>query len=455
MKVLTQLGGCFFSISLLYLALALQAHANTSNKRPLVIVSSFPEEMITIFKQAFEQKNPGVTVTVLKKKTSKGIKYLDDNNDVDLFWVSAPDAFEVLKKKGLLQQYQPKAKGIPRRVSSYPVNDPDGFYSGFSAAGYGIMWNNEYLKAHHLAAPKEWVDLTKPEYRGHIGMSSPSRSGTTHLTVETILQIKGWQSGWSLVKAIAANAKVITQKSSHVPKGVVAGEFGIGIVIDFYGLAEKAKGAPVDFSYPTSTVLVPASIALLKNARHPEIAKQFIEFLLSSQGQKLLLIPQISRLPIRPEVYAEDSVPDYFPRPYSAKELGSHSTFNVLKSMRRYNVVNSLFDRMITYKFDDLRLTIQAIQKVEKLAMAAVMPTPEIARATAQARNLVNSSPIDELSSRDPKFSVIFTKKRKTAADVIDGKQGDIEAGWSKLVANNYRQARKIIESTLLSYQPQ
>jgi hypothetical protein len=293
------------------------------------------------------------------------------------------------------------------------------------------------------------VDLTRSEYRGHIGLSAPSRSGTTHLTVETILQIKGWESGWSLVKGIAANAKVITQKSSHVPKGVVGGEFGIGIVIDFYGLVAKAQGESVDFTYPTNTVLVPASIAVLKKSKNSETAKQFIDFLLSPQGQKLLLSPQISRLPIRPETYSEDEVPEYFPRPYSAKELGSHIAFDVLKSKGRYNVVNSLFDQMITYRFDDLRLTMQAIQDAEKLVVSKALPG--IAKATTQARGLVYLSPIDELSSRDPKFSAIFTKKSKTSADIIGGKQGEIERVWDMLAEKNYKQARKIINTLSLA----
>ncbi len=440
---------CFLSIIVACLVFSSQVIASTN--RSLVIVSSFPEDLTVVFKEAFEKKNAGVTVTVLKKKTGAGIKYLGDHHDVDLFWVSAPDAFEVLKTQGLLQRYQPKAKGIPRRVSGYPVNDPDGFYTGFAAAGYGIMWNNEYLKTQGLTAPKEWVDLTKPEYQGHIGMSSPSRSGTTHLTIETILQIKGWDAGWSLVKAIAANAKVITQKSSHVPKGVVNGDFGIGIVIDFYGLAAKAQGAPVDFNYPSSTVLVPASIGLLKHAPHSELAKQFIEFLLSSDGQRLLLVPQISRLPIRPEIYSDATVPSFFPRPFGAKELGSNIAFNVMKSMRRYNVVNSLFDKMITYQFDDLKSTMYAIQQAEQLSGSETSSLPAISRVIGKARGLVNLPLIKELRARDPKFVAIFTKKRKTAKDIIEGEQGKIEAEWHKQVTENYSQARAAIKATMLS----
>ena len=417
----------------------------------LVIVTSFPQKMTAIYKQEFERKNAGVEVEILKKKTSAGLKYLQsvkEKNSVDLFWVSAPDAFEVLKKKGMLQQYRPQAKGIPRRISGYPVNDPDGYYSGFAAAGYGFMWNTEYLRSHNLPEPKQWIDLARPEYAGHIGLSAPSRSGTTHLTVEAILQLRGWRPGWSLVKGIAANAKTITQKSSQVPKGVVAGDFGVGIVIDYYGLTAKANGAPVEFAYPDETVFVPSSIALLNHAPQAELARRFIEFILSREGQRLLLSNDIGRLPIWPEAYlqrANGEVPAFFPRPFSARQLGSHTMFDVQKSRLRYNLINSLFDVMITYRLEDLRAASQVIQATERKLLLSSTARPVIAAAITRSLDLVNRVPINELSSNDPKFASKFKQKRKTREDMIDGEQGEIERRWDAEVGGNYRQAMSII----------
>jgi len=171
----------------------------------LVIVTSYPPDTTTTVKKAFEAKHPGIKVEMLKKKTTAGIKYLQEtagNNTSDMFWASAPDAFEVLKGDDLLQKYQVKVTGIPEKVGAFPINDPDGYYKGFAASGYGIMWNNRYLKAKKLPVPKTWADLAKPVYHGHVGMSAPSRSGTTHLTVETLLQGEGWEKGWTKWKAI-------------------------------------------------------------------------------------------------------------------------------------------------------------------------------------------------------------------------------------------------------------
>ncbi len=408
----------------------------------LVIVTSFPKDLTSVFKKAFEAKHPGVKVEMLKKKTTAGVKYIQEtasNNTSDLFWASAPDAFEVLKGDGLLQKYQVKAKGIPAKIGAFPINDPDGYYKGFAASGYGFMWNTRYMKAKKLPVPKEWDDLTKPVYFGHVGMSAPSRSGTTHLTVETVLQGDGWKKGWALWKGIGGNLKTVTERSFGVPSGVNSGEFGIGIVIDFFGFSSKATGYPVDFRYPSVTALVPANIAIVKNAPHPKNAAAFIEFLLSADGQKLLLDPKIQRLPVRPDLY--DGPAKHLPNPFKG-EVAAKVKFDVKKSKARYNLVNSLFDVMITYRLDDLKAATKAIH--EAAAALAKKPNPEAAKLLDEARALVAAVPIDEAKSMDAQFAAIFKKKRKKATDKVTGRQAEVEQKWDEMVRANYAKAKEL-----------
>lgn len=403
----------------------------------LVIVTSFPKDLTKQFKSAFEKKHPDIQVEMLKKKTTAGIKYIQEtasNNNTDLFWASAPDAFEVLKGDGLLAKYTSSVKGIPAKVGAYPINDPDGFYTGFAAAGYGIMWNTRYLKAKKIPVPSQWSDLEKPVYHNHVGMSAPSRSGTTHLTVETLLQGDGWDKGWAKWKNIAGNFKTVTERSFGVPDGVNSGSFGIGIVIDFFGLSSKGSGFPVDFVYPHTTTLVPANIGLIKNSPHPQAAKAFIDFLLSDQGQTILLDKKIRRLPVNPDTYTQ--APADFPNPFKDSSIGSAVKFDVLLSKGRYNLVNSLFDVMITYRLDDLRDATKAIQAAEAANGNA--------RLIAEAKALVAALPITEAQAADPAFANIFKKKRKKATDKVTGRQAEIEQQWDTLVKANYAKAIEV-----------
>src|SRR5437868_8051256 len=116
----------------------------------VTVVTSFAKDVTDPVKKAFEAATPGVTLEVQNRNTNAGVKYLEEtkaNNQVDLFWASAPDAFEVLKAKSLLQKYTPKATGIPQMLGRFPINDTEGYYFGFAASGYGIMWNERYVKA--------------------------------------------------------------------------------------------------------------------------------------------------------------------------------------------------------------------------------------------------------------------------------------------------------------------
>lgn len=417
--------------------------ANAGVEGKLTIVTSYPADTTNAFKSAFEKAYPGIQVEMLKKKTSAGIKYLQEissNNTADMFWASAPDAFEVLKGDNLLSKYQVKIKGIPEKVGAFPINDPDGYYKGFAASGYGIMWNKRYVKAKKLPVPTEWAELRKPIYHQHVGMSAPSRSGTTHLTVETVLQGLGWDAGWAEWKAIAGNFKTITERSFGVPDGVNSGQFGIGVVIDFFGLSSKASGFPVDFVYPQVTTLVPANIAIVKDAPNRDAAEAFIEYLLSNKGQALLLDPKIRRLPVNPKAYAD--APADFPNPFKDNSIGAAVKFNLDLSKNRYNVVNSLFDTLITYRLEDLQGAVRAIQKAE--TALADKSNAQAADLIAQAKALVDFMPVSEAQASDPDFNSVFKKKRKKADTKVTGRQAEFEQEWDALVKKNYAEAEAL-----------
>lgn len=416
----------------------------TDLEEKVVVVTSYPKDLTGAFKKAFEARYPGTMVEILQKKTSAGVKYIQETaqaNTSDLMWASAPDAFEVLKGDGLLDKYTPQAEGIPEKIGSYPINDPDGFYIGFAGSGYGIMWNTRYLKAKKIPVPKEWVDLIDPIYHNHVGMSAPSRSGTTHLTVETVLQGEGWEKGWGTWKTMAGNFKMVTERSFGVPEGVNSGDFGIGIVIDFFGFSSKATGFPVDFIYPTVTTMVPANIAIVKDAPSPKAAAAFIEFLLSVEGQELLLDPAIRRLPVNPATYAK--APADFPNPFKDKSIGAAVKFDVNLSKERYNIVNSLFDVMITYRREDLVKATEAIQEAEK-AMEG-KSNAEAKTLLDEARQLIVAMPISEAEAVDNKFPGVFTsdvyKKRKKASVKVPQRQAEIEEKWDAFTKKNYADA--------------
>ncbi len=426
-------------------ALALMITSAASFADTVTVVTSFPRDLTDPFKAAFEAAHPGTTLEVVSRNTNAAVSHLQETrsaNTIDLMWASAPDAFEVLKEDGLLAAVDIQSEGIPDEIGGYPINDPDGTYFGFAASGYGIMYNTRYVEANDLPVAEEWEDLKRAEYNGHVAMSSPSRSGTTHLTVETVLQGEGWDEGWATWKWISGNMNTVTERSFGVPDAVNSGSTGFGIVIDFFGLASKASGFPVELVYPSVTAIVPANIGIIENAPNQEGAKQFVEFLLSPEGQQVLLDPAIMRLPVNPEAYA--NAPEDFPNPFSEDFAPGAIEFDVDMSGVRYNLVNSLFDVLVTYRLDDLRAAVAAVQRAE--AAHAETGNEEAAALIAEARALVEAMPITEEQSLDPSFTQVFTTSRADPDTEVVGRQAEVEQSWDSFAVENYRKARELAD---------
>ena len=381
----------------------------------VTVLTSFPKELTTSYQKAFEAQNPGIKIEILNKNTTAAIAYvreLAEGQRPDIMWASAPDAFEVLARNKLLQAApDTKNPAAPAKIGNYPLNDPNGLYYGQALAGYGIMWNTRYLQANKLPAPKEWSDLTRPEYFGHVAISSPSRSGTTQLTVETILQGEGWEKGWAQLLAMMGNAAAVTDRSFAVPDGVNNGQYGIGIVIDFFGLAGKYSGFPVDFAYPSMTAVVPANIALIADSKNPDEAKKFMAFSMSSAGQQLLFDPKISRLPILP--YSQLKAPAGYPMPQDVAKRAKVQ-FDAELSEARYQVVTSLFDQMVTFRLKELQAATKAIQDAEKALKAK--PNAKGSELVLQARNLAYAPLVGSANVKDEAFLELFRKNRRDVA---------------------------------------
>lgn len=438
-----------FSPQRVLIASLLSAAFATASAAPITIITSFPKELTDTYKKAFEQKYPDIKVEVLNKNTTASLAFIKETSAgqrADIFWASAPDAFEVLAREKLLTKAgDVKNSAAPEKIGNYPMNDPDGLYYGQALSGYGLMWNTRYLKANKLPAPAEWSDLTKGIYFGHVAVSAPSRSGTTHLTVESILQGEGWDKGWAQLIEIAGNCKAITDRSFGVPDGVNSGQFGIGMVIDFFGLAGKYSGFPVEFAYPTVTSVVPASIGLINGAKNPTDAGKFLAFTLSNEGQALLLDSKISRMPIVPYDKLQGKVPAGFPNIFDVAKK-SKVQFNSDLAQVRYHVVTSMFDQTITFRHKELQAATKAIHEVEQ--KLAGKPNPQAAELIKQARELAYSPVVDEALLRKPAFLDLFSKSvsKKVMGEASDKQLASLEEVWNSKAKANYAKALELAQ---------
>jgi ABC-type Fe3+ transport system substrate-binding protein len=425
------------------LAAALTLAAPAALAGTVTVITSFPKELTAAYRAAFEKRHPGIKLEILNKSTVASIAFVRETAEgqrPDVFWASAPDAFEVLKRDKLLTKAPDVANPkVPAKIGNYPINDPEGYYFGQALAGYGIMYNVRYLKANKLEAPKEWTDLVKPQWFGHVAMTAPSRSGTMHLTVETILQGEGWDKGWTQILQMAGNSAQITERSFGVPDGLNNGQFGAGPVIDFFGLAGKYSGFPVEFVYPQMTSIVPANIALIAGGRNAAEGKAFIQFALSQEGQELLLDPKISRLPVLAYSAFGSKIPAGYPDPVAIARR-SKVQFNADLSESRYSLVQSIFDQTVTFRLKELQAATRAIHDAD--AKNAAKKNAQAAELIKQARELAFTPVVSAQIADQAEFQKLFASNKKEVA--VAKKITGLEESWNSKARANYEKAAEL-----------
>jgi len=207
------------------------------------------------------------------------------------------------------------------------------------------------------------------------------------------------------------------------------------VVIDFFGLSAIASGQPVEFAYPSLTSVVPASVGIVKNGPNPQEAKTFVNYLLSEAGQTVLFSPEIARLPVIPDLYAK--APKDYPNPFK-KKMGGVDFKDELSSGRR-DVVNSLYDHIITFRHKELRDAWKSIYSAEEtLAKSTSANAAQSKSMVAEARRLATQMPINEKRASDKEISGAFRSK--------SGLKAQLETEWENFARANYSKAKELAE---------
>lgn len=183
-------------------------------------------------------------------------------------------------------------------IAGRALRDPGGHWFGAALAAFGLVWNNDALARLGVPAPAGWEALADPRLRGEVAMVNPAQSGSAASAIEAILLREGWDRGWAILRRAAANARSVSASGTRAPSDVSQGEAAIAPCIDFYGRFEQQAvadgGSPgrIGYAEPAGeTAVDPDPVAVLRGAPHPELARRFVEFVLSEDGQRLWQLP--------------------------------------------------------------------------------------------------------------------------------------------------------------------
>ncbi|MDD5058800.1 MAG: extracellular solute-binding protein [Sideroxydans sp.] len=397
----------------------------------VVVLTSYPQEVITPFEAAFEQAYPQYRLEILWRQSRDAMSFLHQKHSpVDVYWTPAQRNFAVLAKEGALRKLDIDLRGLPKKIGGFQISDADGYYVASETAGYGMAYHPAELKRLGLPVPSDWQTLTAPAFSGHVVMPIPSKVGFAPMLVDTLLQGYGWEQGWNVLVQVAANSTLAAAGSTFISDDVGSGRAAVGMTMDFFAISAIANGKPLRFTYPKKVGYSPAHIGIFNEATNLEGARAFANFVLSKQGQKLLFHPDIRKLPVRPAVYANK--PHGYFDPFAAAKKASYD-YDVSSGLLRQEVVGAMFDALITRHQAELKTMWQTIHQAEQ-------KSPKDARLQ-EARRHANWLPLTAAQANDSALQQTFIKR--------DNRTAALEQQWDADIAQHYAQATQIAREIL------
>lgn len=261
----------------------------------LVIFSGRKEPLLAPVLQLFEDQT-GVKITV---KFGPATALAQEILQLQQLGRSVPDLFvsndagtlEFLRLNGALQPYSSEEiERIPERFRAR-----DGSWLGVSGRARAIIYNKRLVSPEEL--PTTVFDLLNPKWKGKIAATNAGNESFVAWVSALRLTL-----GDELVKAFLRGLKaneIALLSSSHtdVRKAVGRGEYVLGLINHYYYHLQAHEPDPAlrevgilyhdQGTYQLGTFVNAAGAAILKGAENLENARRFLDFLVSSDAQKL------------------------------------------------------------------------------------------------------------------------------------------------------------------------
>ena len=202
-------------------------------------------------------------------------------HNVDVVNSSDASHFLMWKQQKLL------ARHVPPDVQRFPAQykDPDGLYAVWRASLSVMGCNTNLVKPED--APKGYMDLLDPKWKGKLVKAHPSYSGTATTGNYAIVKALGWD----YLEKLSKQAVQQLQSTTAPPKSIASGERAVMVDGNEYNMfIEIAAKSPVKIIYPKEgTPFVTSPSAIFADAPHPNAARVLQNFLFTAKVQQLLV----------------------------------------------------------------------------------------------------------------------------------------------------------------------
>jgi iron(III) transport system substrate-binding protein len=238
-------------------------------------------------------KTVGLTNTIIAEATRPRC---------DLFWNNEVLNTLRLKKRGLL------ATWTPPNAADFPANfrAKDGTWYGFAARARVLIVNTQLIPR-ESDRPTGIDDLIDPKWKGKIAIAKPL-FGTTATHATCLFAVLGEAKAKAYFSALKANGVKVVSGNKQVAIDVAAGRLAFGLTDTDDAIGEVEAGHPVVIIYPDSgpdglgTLFIPNTLAILKNAPHPQAAEALAIDLLKPDVEEALAKGPSAQIPLNAKV---------------------------------------------------------------------------------------------------------------------------------------------------------
>lgn len=237
---------------------------------PLWVYASVYKEYIQPIETAFEKKHPGIDVQVFQAGSEKiqakvEAEILSKKIQADVLLISNPFWAADLATRKIIEA----RSGGPIVEHNY----------------YSLMVLTAHRDVPESERPKSFSDFSKPVFKDKVQIGNPLESGTNFTMIAALTD----RFGWDLIQQWATNGIASAGGNSTVIQKIESKEKLFGAALLENILAVQAKGSPIVAIYPQEGgVLIPNDQLLVRGSPHKVAAEQFMQFLVSDEGQRLL-----------------------------------------------------------------------------------------------------------------------------------------------------------------------
>lgn len=179
------------------------------------------------------------------------------------------------------------------------LKDKDGLWTAYMTNVMVSAYNTRQTKKEE--APRSVEDLLKPRWKGKLTMDSQS-----YVWFGTMLQYLGEEAGLRFMRQL--NEQNISHQRGRrlMTQLVAAGEFDMAVETNLNSvLTLNKQGAPLSFAPIQPYFLSPSLVFMSANAPRPYTGALFIDYLLSEDGQKIVVTT--NRMPAHAKVKSPES----------------------------------------------------------------------------------------------------------------------------------------------------